>query len=107
MVEEPGATHVSSGRVSTSASEVYCTSLGRSVVVTIHPAPSQRSIEDALSPREAQVVREIAGGRSMKEVAARLGLASTTVRTHLDRAKQKLGATTLPELIAQAGRLGL
>lgn len=107
LLEEPGSTHLSCGRVTASASEVYCTPMGRGVVVSVHPAPSQDGLREALSAREVQVVGEVAAGRSMKEVGARLGLAPTTVRTHLDRAKRKLDAATLPELIARAIRLGL
>jgi DNA-binding NarL/FixJ family response regulator len=38
-----------------------------------------------MSARQAQVLALIASGLSDKEIAARLGVAHRTVRTHLDR----------------------
>lgn len=49
------------------------------------PAPSQR-----LSLREAEVAELVAQGASDKEVARRLDIAFTTVRTHLKNAMAKL-----------------
>ncbi|HEY1421361.1 MAG TPA: helix-turn-helix transcriptional regulator [Candidatus Dormibacteraeota bacterium] len=38
-----------------------------------------------LSPRQEEVLRLIADGYTDKEIAARLGLRTRTVRTHLER----------------------
>jgi DNA-binding CsgD family transcriptional regulator len=46
---------------------------------------------DDLSPREEQIARLAAAGRSDKEIAAQLFLSPLTVRNHLDRAMRKLG----------------
>lgn len=46
---------------------------------------------NALSPREGTVARLVAQGLPDKEVAARLGISVTTVRTHVDHAFRKLG----------------
>ncbi|TDG20469.1 LuxR family transcriptional regulator [Paraburkholderia silviterrae] len=44
-----------------------------------------------LTPREREVVVLAAEGLLDKEIAQRLGISYTTVRTHLDRSFQKLG----------------
>jgi DNA-binding CsgD family transcriptional regulator len=58
------------------------------------PVPARggrRGYGDSLSPREEQIARLAATGRSDKEIAAQLFLSPRTVRNHLDRAMRKLG----------------
>jgi DNA-binding CsgD family transcriptional regulator len=57
------------------------------------PKPSSRKkpvLTDSLSAREYQIVELAVKGLSDKEIAARLGICFTTVRTHIDSAFQKL-----------------
>ncbi|GAB7528247.1 helix-turn-helix transcriptional regulator [Pseudomonas sp. 3A(2025)] len=51
-----------------------------------------------LSQREADVARLVANGASDKEVARQLGIAFTTVRTHLNNAMNKLECTNRTQL---------
>ncbi len=53
----------------------------------------------ALSPREREVALLVARGLSNKEVARRLGLSNGTVKIHLHRVFQKLGAKSRYRLI--------
>ncbi len=53
---------------------------------------------DALTPREAQVAKEVARGGSNKEIAARLGIKPRTVAAHLEHAFAKLDIGTRAEL---------
>lgn len=53
---------------------------------------------DALTPREAQVAREVARGGSNKDVAARLGIKPRTVAAHLEHAFAKLDIGSRAEL---------
>jgi DNA-binding CsgD family transcriptional regulator len=46
-----------------------------------------------LSPREQQAAHLVAQGLSDKEIARRLNISATTVRTHLEHAFRKTGAT--------------
>ena len=57
------------------------------------------SSEVALSPRELEIVASAALGRSDKEIAHHLGIAHSTVRVLLTRARRKLGARTRAELV--------
>jgi two-component system nitrate/nitrite response regulator NarL len=66
----------------------------------------QRSQGDAtlLSPRESEVITMMAGGLSVPDIAARLHLAPTTVRTHVQRLYEKLGVSDRGAAVAEAMR---
>ena len=61
----------------------------------------------ALTPREREVVRLLAAGNSMPQVASALGITSRTVAFHKYRAMEALGVKTSSELIAVAVKLNL
>ena len=60
-----------------------------------------------LTPRQREVVSLIAEGRTMKEVAAALGLSPRTVETHKYQVMEALGLHTTAELIRYALEHGL
>ncbi|TDD66316.1 LuxR C-terminal-related transcriptional regulator [Actinomadura rubrisoli] len=60
-----------------------------------------------LTRREREVLVLLADGLSAPEAARRLGLATSTVRSHLERVHAKLGARTQAQAVARAVRLGL
>jgi DNA-binding NarL/FixJ family response regulator len=60
-----------------------------------------------LSRREAEVLRCVAHGRSVDEVAAELGVGRETVRTHLQQIYRKLGVNDRAGAVAKAWREGL
>lgn len=60
-----------------------------------------------LSPRELDIVAEIATGDSYKQIAYRMGIAEQTVKNHVAKARQKLGATSTIDLMAKMGWLRL
>ncbi len=53
----------------------------------------------ALTPRERQVLAEIAGGASNKEVGRRLGISPRTVEVHRARIMDKIGARNTADLV--------
>lgn len=53
-----------------------------------------------LSHREKQVLRMVVGGLTNRQIAARLYLAESTVKTHLSSAFDKIGARTRAEAAA-------
>lgn len=65
---------------------------------------SQTDVSD-LSKRERQIAEAYAGGASYKEIASQLGIAPTTVRTHLGTIYRKLGVSTKIELGQHLGSL--
>lgn len=54
------------------------------------------------TPRETEIIRLLAEGRSNKEIAAQLGIAVRTVETHRSKIMLKLGLHSLAELIHYA-----
>lgn len=53
----------------------------------------------SLTPREVQVMREVALGRLNKQIAYDLGISEITVKLHRGNVMRKMGATTIGELI--------
>jgi DNA-binding NarL/FixJ family response regulator len=62
---------------------------------------------EALSPREFEVLRMIAMGKSGKEIAAELSLSFKTVSTYRTRLLEKLGLRTNADLTQYCLRHGL
>ncbi|MDL2406853.1 response regulator [Rhizobium calliandrae] len=61
----------------------------------------------SLSPREREIVIEVARGRLSKQIAYDIGIAEATVKVHRSRAMQKMKAGSLPELGRMADKLKL
>jgi DNA-binding NarL/FixJ family response regulator len=62
------------------------------------------AVHESLSPRELQVLRLIAGGRPVKEIADALSLSVSTVHTHRAHILEKLGLRSDVELTRYAVR---
>lgn len=61
----------------------------------------------SLSRRQREVLELLANGIPAREIAARLGLAETTVRNHIRHLLRKLGCHSQLEAVAVAYRLDL
>jgi FixJ family two-component response regulator len=61
----------------------------------------------SLSPREREIVIQVARGRLSKQIAHEIGIAEATVKVHRSRAMQKLKTSSLPELGRMADKLQL
>ena len=61
----------------------------------------------SLSPREREIVIQVARGRLSKQIAHDIGIAEATVKVHRSRAMQKMQAGSLPELGLMAAKLKL
>jgi two-component system nitrate/nitrite response regulator NarL len=61
----------------------------------------------ALSERERQILRMIADGTSVPDLARELYLAQTTVKTHIRRLYEKLGVSDRGAAVAKAMRTHL
>jgi two-component system invasion response regulator UvrY len=62
---------------------------------------------EGLSAREFEVLRLLAQGRSVREIAESLGLNPKTVANRQSAIKQKLGVDTAIQLLKKASQLGL
>jgi two-component system NarL family response regulator len=75
------------------------------------PAAAARLAEGVrhvqLTPRELATLRQMADGRTNREIAAALGISERTVKTHVGHLFDKLGAASRTEAIKIATRRGL
>jgi DNA-binding CsgD family transcriptional regulator len=60
-----------------------------------------------LSDREREIVALLAGGASDAQIAGRLVLSVNTVRSHLERIRDKTGARRRTELVRYAIQAGI
>jgi len=78
--------------------------------VVVRALLSEQRKEDhaaLLSEREVEILRLIASGCSNKQVAERLYISLSTVKTHLDDVYRKLGVADRAHAVAVALRLGI
>ena len=73
----------------------------------------RRELEEArdhlasLTPREREVLEGVAAGRLNKQIAGDLGITEKTVKVHRARVMEKLGASSVADLVRLADRAGL
>jgi FixJ family two-component response regulator len=61
----------------------------------------------SLSPREREIMIQVALGRLSKQIAGDIGIAEATVKVHRSRAMHKMNARSLPELGRMVDQLKL
>jgi two-component system, NarL family, invasion response regulator UvrY len=89
------------------AGQTYVTlSLAQTVIKALS-AEKGSAPHEALSPRELQVFRLIAGGKSIKQIAEELALSEKTVGTYRARIAEKTGLSSNVELTRYAFQNGL
>ena len=62
---------------------------------------------DELTARQKDVFRELLTGAPNKVIAFRLGIAERTVKAHRQALMERLGARSIPDLVAIAGIIGI
>jgi DNA-binding NarL/FixJ family response regulator len=70
-------------------------------------APVRSELPDGLTPREGEVLMLIATGLTNREIAERLFLSETTIKTHINHVFSKISARDRAAAITYAGRHGL
>lgn len=94
------------------AGEIYLSQQDSKLLLTILLNKEQETIDKKapyvlLSPREREVLRLVAHGYSLAEVAERLSLSIKTVDTYKVRLMEKLKTTRKSELVSYALKYGL
>jgi DNA-binding CsgD family transcriptional regulator len=69
--------------------------------------PGRAAASSGLSPREREILALVGRGLTDKEIAAELVISLATVRSHLDRIRDKTGRRRRPDLSRLADELGL
>ena len=62
---------------------------------------------ETLTPREREVLEGVVSGRLNKQVGSELGITEKTVKVHRGRVMEKMGASSLADLVRLAERAGI
>jgi DNA-binding NarL/FixJ family response regulator len=68
---------------------------------TVDPHVVEPANLTSLTPREMEISEMVADGRENDEIAAALSISTDTVRTHIKKAKKKLGVSTIRQFVAK------
>lgn len=68
---------------------------------------AEHATDDALTPREIEVLGLIAGGNANKQIAAQLSLSEETVKSHVRNILDKLGANDRTHAVAIGVKRGI
>jgi two-component system response regulator FixJ len=60
-----------------------------------------------LTPREFDVLKCVIAGMLNKQIASQLGTTEGTIKVHRGRVMEKIGATSVAELVVLAQRAGI
>ena len=71
------------------------------------PDPEDDEFEEPLTPREIQVLEQLAEGLPNKAIATRLQISDQTVKFHVSSIAGKLGARNRTDAVRRAVRRGL
>jgi RNA polymerase sigma factor (sigma-70 family) len=66
-----------------------------------------RKLLDSLTPREFEVMQLVVAGMLNKQIASELAIAEKTVKVHRGRVMQKLGITSVAELVRTVEKAGV
>lgn len=98
-------------RVVTDGESLLAPSVTRRLIEAFVAQPSQVAAKPAgygeLTPREREVLRLIAAGRSNSEIGTELHLSPLTAKTHVSRILAKRGARDRAQLVVIAYQAGL
>jgi DNA-binding CsgD family transcriptional regulator len=82
-----------------------CFRVGNETIVVADPLESATQA-NRLTAREAEVLALVAEGLSGAMISERLGISKATVRTHVEHARGRLGASTRAEAVMRAIETG-
>ena len=80
--------------------------VARMLMQSFQADAKQQSLYD-LSPREREVLRTVAKGKTYKEIAAEFSISVNTVHAHIKNCYEKLQANSRGEALESARRLGI
>jgi DNA-binding NarL/FixJ family response regulator len=81
--------------------------LTKTFIEEVHLAEVEGTKAMPLSKREREILQKVADGATTRQVATDLGISPHTVKTHLERIFEKLGAKDRAQAVAIAIRMGI
>ena len=88
--------------------EVYISpEMSRKSMIDVGKGTTKRELLDTLSPRQREVLRLIALGKTTKQIAQELGISVKTVETHRAQLMERLGIRDVAGLVRYAILVGL
>ena len=81
--------------------------LTKTFIEEVHLAETEGPKSTPLSKREREILQKVADGATTRQVASDLGISPHTVKTHLERIFEKLGANDRAQAVAIAIRTGI
>ncbi|HHY89845.1 MAG TPA: response regulator transcription factor [Chloroflexi bacterium] len=85
--------------------------VGSTVIIHLVRSPGEpggeQQIDQLLTPRQQEVLRSLAAGKTAKELAAGWGVSKRTISYHIQEIKRRLEGDSLHECIRRAVELGL
>jgi DNA-binding NarL/FixJ family response regulator len=88
--------------------EVYISpEMSRKTMIEVGKGTTKRELLDTLSPRQREVLRLIALGRTTKQIAQELGISVKTVETHRAQLMERLSIRDVAGLVRYAILVGL
>ncbi|KYH44236.1 response regulator transcription factor [Branchiibius sp. NY16-3462-2] len=101
-----GIRAVAAGRGALSQSPVHAVLSAAASSDTVMRAQARDAVR-TLSPREREAIVALSGPGSLDEVAARMFVAKSTLKSHMESAQRKLGVSSRHELAVIAAHAGL
>jgi DNA-binding NarL/FixJ family response regulator len=77
------------------------------IPAAVAAALAEHLADEPLTPREVEVLRQIAGGNRNRDIGERLFISEETVKVHVKHVMEKLGASDRTEAVAIAIRRGI
>jgi DNA-binding NarL/FixJ family response regulator len=81
--------------------------LTKTFIEEVGAGEGDHGLQAPLSKREREILQKVADGATTKQVASELGISPHTVKTHLERIFEKLGANDRAQAVAIAIRTGI
>lgn len=105
LLKSGGSSGVDRTEVHGESTSLTCSSMDGQVIVAIHRTGEQAP-KTPLTKRELEVMALIAKGYTNPRISRTLGISMSTVRTHVERILDKLGARSRAEAVARAVSTG-
>jgi DNA-binding NarL/FixJ family response regulator len=80
---------------------------GKRIPPAVAAQIAEHMSDELLTPREIEVLQQIAGGNKNRKIAGRLFISEETVKVHVKHVLEKLGASDRTEAVSIAVRRGI